>query len=109
VATDPRQRTLSSPAASADGRYAVAVAEPFSADPGYKRTFVGALALFNAATGEYLRDLTPAQADGDPVFSPDGKQVAFTRGGGLYVVAVAGAGKPKLLRRGVRDPTWGAR
>ena len=108
VAIDPQQRTLSSPAASPDGRYLVAVAEPFSADPGYKRTFVGALALFNPATGEHLRDLTPGRADGDPVFSPDGRQVAFTRGGSLYVVGVAG-GKAKLLRRGVRDPTWGAR
>jgi Tol biopolymer transport system component len=108
VATDPQQRTLSSPAASPDGRYLVAVAEPFSADPGYKRTFVGALALFNPATGEHLRDLTPGQANGEPVFSPDGRQIAFTRGGGLYVVPVTG-GKPKLLRRGVRDPTWGAR
>jgi len=108
VATDPHLRTLSSPTTSPDGRYLVAVAESFSADPGYKRTFVGALALFNAATGEYLRDLTPGRADGDPVFSPDGKRVAFTRGGALYAVAVAG-GKPKLLRRGVRDPTWGAR
>jgi hypothetical protein len=90
VATDPQQRTLSSPAASPDGRYLAAVAEPFSAEASYKQAFVGAIALFNPATGELLRDLTTAHADGDPVFSPDGKQVAFTRNGGLYVVAVAG-------------------
>jgi WD40-like Beta Propeller Repeat len=108
VATDGQQRTLSSPAASPDGRYLVAVAEPFVDDPNFTQTFRGAIALFNPATGEFLRDLTTAHADGDPVFSPDGKRVAFTRDGALYVVAVAG-GKPKLLRRGVRDPTWGAR
>ena len=108
VATDAQQRTLSSPAASPDGRYLVAVAEPFANDPSYTQKFVGAIALFNPATGEFLRDLTNAPADGHPAFSPDGKQVAFTRGGSLYVVAVA-SGKPKLLRRGVRDPTWGAR
>ena len=56
-----------------------------------------------------MRDLTTAHADGTPVFSPDGKQVAFTRGEDLYVVAVSGAGTPKLLRRGAREPTWGAR
>jgi hypothetical protein len=42
------------------------------------------------------------------VFSPDGRRVAFTRDGALYVVAVAG-GAPRLLRRGAKDPTWGAR
>jgi hypothetical protein len=35
--------------------------------------------------------------------------VAFTGGEDLYVVAISGARKPRLLRRGVRDPTWGAR
>jgi Tol biopolymer transport system component len=109
VATDPQQRTLSSPAASPNGRYLVAVAEPFSAEPNFNQTFAGAIALFNPATGELLRDLTTANADGHPAFSPDGKQVAFTRGEDLYVVAVAGGAKPKLLRHGVRDPTWGAR
>jgi hypothetical protein len=108
VASDPQGRTLSEPAASPDGRYLAAVAEPWVDDSDYKQTFRGAIALFNPATGEFLRDLTTAHPDGDPVFSPDGKQVAFTRGEALYVVAVAG-GKAKLLRRGVRDPTWGAR
>ncbi len=109
AAADPGGRTLSNPAASPDGRYLVAVAEPFSAEPNFNQRFVGSIALFNPATGELLRDLTTGHADGDPVFSPDGKQVAFTRDGGLYVVKISGAGKPKLLRRGVRDPTWGAR
>jgi WD40-like Beta Propeller Repeat len=109
VATDPQGRTLSNPAASPDGRYLVAVAEPWVDDSNFTQAFRGALALFNPATGEFLRDLTTAHADGAPVFSPDGKQVAFTRGEDLYVVKVAGAGKPKLLRHGVRDPTWGAR
>jgi Tol biopolymer transport system component len=108
AASDPQQRTLSNPAASYDGRYLAAVAEPFSADPSFKQTFAGSIALFNPATGELLRDLTTAHADRDPAFSPDGRQVAFTRGDGLYVIGVAG-GRPKLLRRGVQDPTWGAR
>jgi Tol biopolymer transport system component len=109
AATDPEQRTLSNPAASPDGRYLVAVAEPYSAQPDFNQRFAGAIALFNPATGELLRDLTTGHADRDPAFSPDGRQVAFTRDGDLYVVKVSGAGKPKLLRRGVRDPTWGAR
>ena len=109
VATDPQQRTLSNPAASPDGRYLAAVAEPFSTDVKYVQSFRGAIALFNPATGELLRDLTTGHGDGTPTFSPDGRQVAFTRNGGLYVVAIAGAGKPKLLRHGAREPTWGAR
>jgi Tol biopolymer transport system component len=108
VATDPQPRTLSNPAASPDGRRLVAVAEPFSADPNFTQTFRGAIALFDPATGQFVRDLTTGHADGTPAFSPDGKQIAFTRGGALYVVAVS-AGTPKLLRRGARDPTWGAR
>jgi Tol biopolymer transport system component len=108
AATDPQQRTLSNPAASPDGRYLVAVAEPFSADPGFSQRFAGSIALFNPATGELLRDLTTGHADRDPAFSPDGKQVVFGRDDGLYVVDVRWAGKPKLLRRGAREPTWGA-
>ena len=56
-----------------------------------------------------MRDLTTGHADGTPAFSPDGRQVAFTPGTDLNVVAVAGSGKPRLLRHGVREPTWGAR
>jgi Tol biopolymer transport system component len=108
VATDPQQRTLSNPAAAPDGRYLVAVAEPFSADPSFDQKFAGSIALFNPATGEFLRDLTTGHADRDPVFSPDGKQIAFDRDDDLYVVNVSGAAKPKLLRHGVREPTWGA-
>ena len=79
-----------------------------STAPSFTRTFRGAIALFDPATGAFLRDLTTAHADGTPAFSPDGKQVAFTRGEDLYVVPIAG-GRAKLLRHGVRDPTWGAR
>ena len=109
VAIDLGGRTLSEPAASPDGRYLVAVAEPWVDDSNYQQTFRGAIALFNPATGEFLRDLTTANPDGDPVFSPDGKKVAFTRNENLYVIPVAGRATPKLLRHGVRDPTWGAR
>jgi hypothetical protein len=73
-----------------------------------KSQFAGAIALFDPATGALVRDLTTGHADRDPAFSPDRRQVAFTRDGDLYVVKVAG-GAPRLLRRGVRDPTWGAR
>jgi hypothetical protein len=99
-------RTLSSPAASRDGRYLVAVAEPWS--QGFDQKFAGAIALFDPNTGARLRDLTSGPADAHPTFSPDGKQVAFRRGSSLYVVKTAG-GPAKLLRRGGSEPTWGSR
>ena len=105
IATDG-PRTLSSPAASPDGRYLVAVAEPWA--PDFDQKFAGAIALFDPNTGARLRDLTSGPADAHPTFSPDGKQVAFRRGNDLYVVKTAG-GRAKLLRRGGTEPTWGAR
>src|SRR4051794_3311578 len=71
LATDG-PRTLSSPAASRDGRYLVAVAEPWS--QGFDQKFAGAIALFDPTSGARLRDLTSGPADADPAFSPDGKQ-----------------------------------
>jgi Tol biopolymer transport system component len=105
IATDG-PRTLSSPAASRDGRYLVAVAEPWSQD--FDQRFAGAIALFDPNTGARLRDLTSGPADADPTFSPDGRQVAFRRGHDIYVVKTAG-GRAKLLRRGGSEPTWGSR
>ena len=58
-------------------------------------------------TGRFVRSFADYGSGAGQLSSP--KQVAFTRGEDLYVVKVAGAGKPKLLRHGVRDPTWGAR
>jgi hypothetical protein len=107
IATDG-VRTLSSPAASADGRYLVAVAEPWSNTSDYTQKFTGAIALFDPNTGARLRDLTPGPNDSDPTFSPDGKQVAFRRGSSLYVVKTVG-GPAKLLRKGGSEPTWGSR
>jgi hypothetical protein len=101
-------RTLSSGHGSPDGRYLVAVAEPWSDAQDYNQTFAGSIALFDPNTGTRLRDLTAGPADSHPTFSPDGKQVAFTRGHDIYVVKTAGGGA-KLLRRGGNEPTWGAR
>ena len=104
----PQPRTLSNPAASPDGRFLAAVAEPWVDSSSFTPTFRGAIALFDPATGGFLRDLTSAHADGTPAFSPDGRQVAFTRGEDLYVVAVAGWPAQAAAPRRAR-PDVGAR
>lgn len=99
VAQDPT-RALNSQQASPDGRLVVAVAEPVPARKADDPARRGALALYDAATGAKLRDLTTGANDSHPAFSPDGKQIAFSRGRDLYVVKARG-GAPRLIRRGV--------
>ena len=98
-------RWLDDPAGSADGRRVAAVARPGSA--GAPGSVTGPIALFDAATGNHLRDLTSG-ADLDPAFSPDAKRVAFVRGRDLYVVP-AGAGAARRLAKGVTSPSWAQR
>jgi WD40-like Beta Propeller Repeat len=100
-------RALNDPAGSADGSRVVAVArspQPGSSAPS---EVTGAIALFDAATGRAVRDLT-AGADLQPTFSPDGKTVAFVRGRDLFVVRTGGS-REKRLARGVTSPAWARR
>jgi Tol biopolymer transport system component len=62
--------------------------------------------------GRGLRRLTSGAGwDGEPVWSPDGRWIAFNRQAGdggqtsVYVVAGAG-GRPRLVLRGARSPRW---
>jgi WD40 repeat protein len=107
IASDGTQ-TLSAPTASPDGRYLAAVAEPWSDAQDYHQTFEGSIALFDPNTGTHLHDLTTGPSDSQPAFSPDGKQIVFSRGKDIYVVKVSG-GSARRLRKGGADPTWGAR
>ena len=99
-------RFLDQPAGSADGRRVAAVALP--AEPAGDGSAVsGPIALFDAASGRRLRDLT-AGADASPAFSPDGRTVAFVRGRDLYTVPVRG-GRARRLARGAESPAWAQR
>ena len=99
-------RYLDQPAGSADGRRVAAVALP-STPAGEESGVSGPIALFDAATGRRLRDLT-AGKDSSPAFSPDGRTIAFVRGRGLYTVPVRG-GRARRLARGVESPSWAQR
>ena len=98
-------RWLDDPAGSADGKRVAAVARPGSGDgPG---AVAGPIVLFDAATGNRLRDLTSGP-DLDPAFSPDAKRVAFVRGRDLYVVST-GSGSARRLAKNVSSPSWALR
>jgi len=98
-------RWLDDPAGSADGRRVAAVARPGS--EGAPGAVTGPIALFDAATGNRLRDLTTG-ADLDPAFSPDAKRVAFVRGRDLHVVPTSG-GRARRLAKNVLGPSWALR
>lgn len=108
VADDP-VRDLSDPSGSPDGKLVAATASPYpddgSAHPDHA---VGAIALFDASTGKLVRDLTHGSDDSHPSFSPDGHQVAFDRGDGVYVIgAGSAAGNARRVAAGT-EPTWAA-
>lgn len=108
VAVDPA-RLFSSPATSPDGRYLAVVSEPVPANAG-NAVYKGRIALFSPATGKFIRNLTTSRRDEDPIFSPDGKTVAFNRGKDLLTVPTRG-GAPKLVKRNMllTGPSWAKR
>jgi hypothetical protein len=93
---------LYDPAVSPDGStLAVEVAN------GIGGSTSGHLALYNYATGQFERDLTSGTGDELPSWSPDGTQLAFQRGNGIYVIGVNGPpGSERQLVQG-SQPTWG--
>ncbi len=98
-------RDLYSPEGSPDGRFVLAVASPLAVDePG--AAFTGHVALFRAAGGAFVRDLSFGP-DANPTWSPDGRRVAFERGGAVHVVDVV-TGVTRRLVKGTH-PAWGRR
>ena len=99
VARDPAN-DLTGPALSPDGRLLAAARSPADANRG-----TGPIALFDAGSGALVRSLTTGDTDGLPSFSPDGKQVAFTRDHDIYTVGVGGGTPHRVVAGGVQ-PVW---
>jgi dipeptidyl aminopeptidase/acylaminoacyl peptidase len=105
IARDPA-RHLRHPSVSPDRRFVVAAAYAPPAGTDLAIDHPGAIALFDARTGAVVRELTAGRIDSGPVFSPDGRFVAFERSGSIWRVPVAG-GRATRLVRGARQPARG--
>lgn len=105
IAADPT-RALSSPATSPDGRYLAVVSEPKPL-PEADQKLRGRIEIWSPATGRRLRILNESTEDTTPMFSPDGKRVAFQRGDDVFSVPTRG-GRPTLISRDltVTAPSW---
>ncbi|MGD0452193.1 MAG: hypothetical protein ABSB69_01225 [Solirubrobacteraceae bacterium] len=106
VADDP-VRDLYDPAGSPDGSKVAVMAVPYPLGAAHASPTGGAIALYNASTGEHLSDLTSGNEDAGPAWSPDGSAIAFTRGSSAIYTVPAGGGAPQLLLTGGSQPTWG--
>ena len=106
VADDPL-RDLWQPAGSPDGSMVSVMAVPYPQASNHATPSGGDIALYNAATGAFIRNLTNGLGDSQPAWSPDGTQIAFTRGSAIYVISLNGLpGSERLLTQGT-SPTWG--
>jgi dipeptidyl aminopeptidase/acylaminoacyl peptidase len=92
---------VSAPAVSPDGRLLVVARSPAEQNAG-----AGPLVLYDITTGQPLRQLTSGAGDGLPTFSPDGRRIAFNRGGDIYVMPVdGGPGSERRIVAGLQ-PVW---
>lgn len=107
VARDPL-RDVYDPVGTPDGRYVVATVAPHQSDSSKASKLTGRIGLFATANGQLVRDLTRGPSDDLPTVSPDGKQVAFSRGSSVYVVRTNGrdGGRARRLLSGAGQPVW---
>jgi hypothetical protein len=97
VARDPA-RDLFNPAFSPDGTLVAVVRAP-DATVGK-----GEIVLYDAGTATAVRTLATGE-NTQPTWSPDGRRLAFERGGDVYTVG-AGGGRAHRVLRGAEQPVW---
>jgi hypothetical protein len=98
VARDPTHDLLN-PAFSPDGtQVAVVMAPGTDPDP-------GPIVIYDVATAAPVRRLVGGE-NTQPTWSPDGKLIAFERGGDIFVARATGAPREHRVLRGGQQPTW---
>lgn len=104
-----RQRNISDPAASPDGRWIAAVVGLVPiADGAIVDNPTGenpTVVLYDGATGGRVREVAAGATK--PTFSPDGSQIAYESTDGWIYVAPTAGGSPRRLAQGTQ-PTWGS-
>jgi PQQ-dependent catabolism-associated CXXCW motif protein len=101
LAEDPKH-TLVSPAMSPDGSLLAVTSCAGDAPLG-----TCSIALYAEPSGSYLRDISTGPNDAAPVWSPDGRTVAFGRDQSIWVVDRDGsAGSERMLIPHGMQPTW---
>jgi hypothetical protein len=98
VARDPNHDLLN-PAFSPDGRQ-VAVVQGPGAEPG-----AGPIVIYDVATARPVRQLVDGK-NTEPTWAPNGKLIAFERGGDIYVARATGAPRERRILKGGQQPTW---
>jgi WD40 repeat protein len=93
---------LHSPSVSPDGSLVAVVQAPVGGGT------EGDIALYDLATGALVRVLTTGGGAAAPVFSPDGRRIAFDRGEAIWVTSATGApgSERRIVARG-RSVSWG--
>jgi hypothetical protein len=98
AARDPTQ-DLFNPAFSSDGALVAVVRSPSTT------IGAGAIVIYDVATAAPVRELV-AGTNTQPTWSPNGKRIAFERGGDIYVARATGAPRERRVLRGGVQPIW---
>ena len=98
VARDPTQ-DLFNPAFSPDGRL------PRSSGRPPPRSAREPIVIYDVATAAPVRVLVAGE-NTQPTWSPNGKLIAFERGGDIWVARATGAARARRVLKGGEQPTW---